>query len=327
MPVRPRFDPKRALIVARPFRFAGREYSVGDQFPHPDDPAVAPRLLARQYEARAVNMSEDTEADEPVQMKPGPKNGRWTITAPWMDEPLVIRGKKRAEEALADLRSEGAPLGWIEGGSAVEIDDLDGGWFEITAPWLDEPEKLQGQAEAEARQREIHDAGEPETYKLVTLSEGEGSWWQVKPAWLAEPENVQGEEKARERAAELRAEGPPEGWEPESGLAVDPEQAGDGAQGDDDGKDGDQGDDGASEAQDDAQTAQTDDEGGDQTDQAPDIDADALVTAKHAGGGMFDITAPWLETAERTKGKVAAEKRRTEIVKAGPPEGWTPASD
>ncbi len=160
MPVRPRFDPKRALIAARGFSFLGRAYGPGDPFPHPDDAAsIAPRLLARQYEGHAVNHAPEAPAD-PIQMT-GPAGGRYTITAPWLERPLVIRGKVNAEKALADIREEGAPLGWIEGGTETEIEEAGGGWYAISAPWLAEPEKVQGREAAEARQREIHDAGPP----------------------------------------------------------------------------------------------------------------------------------------------------------------------
>lgn len=269
MPVRPRFDPKRRLTVARAFRFLGRDYAVGDAFPHGDDAdKISDRQRGAQYESRAVNFLPEEEA-HPVQMKKAARNGSWEITAPWMDEPLIIRGKKRADDALAELREEGQPLGWIAGGSQVEIEEQGGGWFEITAPWLDEAEKVQGREAAEKRQREIHDAGEPDTYALVTLTEGENGWWDVKPAWLAEPEKVQGEEQARERAAELRGEGAPEGWEPESGTALTAEEA---TQAAEDGQEGtSEGEDAQiePEAKDEAQAA---DKGADDAPAAPDAE-------------------------------------------------------
>lgn len=162
MPHRPRFDPKRPLIAARAFLFAGRNYALGDPFPHPDDGQFDNRLLARQYEARAVNMGEaPEEAPELITMTKAAKNGYFDINAPWFEKPLTIRGKVNAEKALAEVREEGAPLGWIEGGTETEVEEVGGGWYAISAPWLDEPEKIQGREAAEARQREIHDAGAP----------------------------------------------------------------------------------------------------------------------------------------------------------------------
>lgn len=220
MPVRPRFDPKRSLIAARAFTFLGRAYALGDPFPHADDAGAAnDRLRARQYEARAVNFApEEATTEDPIQMT-GPAGGRYTITAPWLERPLTIRGKVNAEKALADLREEGPPLGFIDGGSDVEVEEAGGGWYAISAPWLDEPEKVQGREAAEVRQREIHDAGEPEAHHGVSLTESEGGngYYDVKADWLAEGEKVHGIDAARERAAELRAEGAPEGWTAEDG--------------------------------------------------------------------------------------------------------------
>ncbi|APZ81855.1 hypothetical protein vBEliSR6L_90 [Erythrobacter phage vB_EliS_R6L] len=211
MPTRPRFDPSRPLVAARAFTFAGRAYAVGDPFPNPEDGPFADRLRARQYEARAVNMGEaEAEIADPVQMT-GPKGGRYEITAPWLERPLTVRGKVNAEKALAEMREEGPPLGFIDGGSDVEVEEIGGGWYEISAPWLEEPVKEQGREAAEARQREIHEAGEPETHHGVTLTESEGGngYYDLTADWLDEPEKVHGEEAARERAAELRQAGPP----------------------------------------------------------------------------------------------------------------------
>lgn len=165
MPHRIPFDPKRPLVAARAFRFAGTDYEPGQVFAPEGADA---RLLRRQYEARAVNHGEPaesatTEADaDPVQMT-GPKGGRYTITAPWLAEPEVVRGKKPAEDRLAEIRAEGAPLGFIEGGSEVTVEEQGGGWYAVNAPWLEEPEKVQGREAAEARQLELHTAGAPDT--------------------------------------------------------------------------------------------------------------------------------------------------------------------
>lgn len=178
MPHREPFDPKRPLVAAREFSFAGIKYGPGDPFPGPgvDLASISRRHIERQYSTFAVNHAEPTEADQAddlIQMT-GPSGGRYSITAPWLEKPLVIRGKVNAEKALSDLRDEGAPLGWIEGGSEVEIEEAGGGWFHISAPWLDEAEKVQGREAAEARQREIHEAGPPAAEDDQTGAEGAG---------------------------------------------------------------------------------------------------------------------------------------------------------
>lgn len=224
MAVRPRFDPKRPLVAARDFTFMGVAYTTGDPF-NPE--GASDRLRARQYEARAVNFGEgEAESTEQVQMT-GPKGGRYTITAPWLDEPETVRGKAPAEKRLAELRAEGPPLGFIEGGSAVTVEGGEGGWYEVNAPWLDEPEKVQGRDEAEARQRELHEAGEPDTYRGYTLTAGENGWYHIAKEGVADVAlNVQGEDKAREAVAQLRAGETPEDTALPEGWTVEPAAAG-----------------------------------------------------------------------------------------------------
>lgn len=158
MPRRISFDPKLPLVAAREFIFAGKPFKKGDPFPIE---GFALRLIRRQYEALAINHVDpaDLPAD-PIQMT-GPAGGRYTITAPWFEKPLVIRGKVNAEKALADVREEGAPLGWIDGGTEVEIEQIGDTLFRVSAPWLDDAEEIEGREAAEARQREIHQAGAP----------------------------------------------------------------------------------------------------------------------------------------------------------------------
>ncbi len=231
MPHRELFNPKRPLVAAREFVFAGISYSRGDPFPDPAGPPVTSfsrRLIERQYDTMAVNHAgeEDdvAESNDPVQMKPAAKNGSYDITAPWLEKPLTIRGKVNAEKAFAELREEGAPLGWIDGGTEVEIEEQGGGWYEITAPWLTEAEKVQGREAAETRQREIHDAGAPEQeldpvegHAASVVISIDGSKRIVTAPWLDAPEEFDGDTAdadAEARQAALREDGPPEGWEP-----------------------------------------------------------------------------------------------------------------
>lgn len=159
MPHRLRFDPKRPLVAARDFTFMGTAYKVGDPFA-PE--GATDRQRERQYETRAVNFGEAVQEDaDPVQMTESDKKHTYLITAPWLEEPERVRGKANAEKRLAEVRAEGAPLGWIDGGSEVTVEGGEGGWYEISAPWLDEPEKVQGREAAEARQLELHEAGAP----------------------------------------------------------------------------------------------------------------------------------------------------------------------
>jgi hypothetical protein len=241
VPHREPFDHKRPLVAARDFTFAGEKFKPGEPFPKPGTPPdyFARRLIERQYNAHAVNHAADdaAEADDAPKMVPGPQNGRYTITAPWLDAPLVVRGKVNAETEFAKIKEEGAPLGWIAGGTKVEVEQTGGGWYQITAPWLAEPEKAQGREAAETRQREIHAAGEPDNYLGVTLTAGENGWYVITRDGVETELKVHGEEQAREAAATLRAGGTVEG------DPLPPEQEGDagaeqGQQGDKTGTDG-----------------------------------------------------------------------------------------
>lgn len=154
------FDITKPLVAATAFVFAGDRYEKGDPFPRLGNATTfKPGLIRRQYDSRKVDHVEP-DADSPVQMT-GPSGGRYTIKAPWLEKPEVVRGKAKAEERLAELREAGAPLGWIDGGSDVTVEGGDGGWYTVRAPWLEAPERVQGRAAAEARQRELHDAGAP----------------------------------------------------------------------------------------------------------------------------------------------------------------------
>lgn len=92
----------------------------------------------------------------------------------------------------------------------VQMSQTRPGYFEITAPWLDEPEKVRGKQNAETRLTELREAGEPDYYKGVEISGGEGGWYEISVDW--DDENVtkvQGQAEARRIAAQYRADGPP----------------------------------------------------------------------------------------------------------------------
>jgi hypothetical protein len=229
--VRPRFDPKRPLVAARDFTFMGVPYAKGAPF-NPE--GASDRLRARQYEARVVNFGEGEASEDPAQLvtMSGPQGGRYTITAPWLDEPEVVRGKVNAEARLAELREAGPPLGFIDGGSQVTVEGGEGGWYEVNAPWLDEPEKVQGREAAEARQQQLHEAGEPASYKGYTLNPGENGWYAITKDGVDTEValNVRGEDDARTAVTALRAgqmidgvalpaEWDPQAQQPEGGEA------------------------------------------------------------------------------------------------------------
>jgi hypothetical protein len=223
---RPRFDPSRPLVAARGFTYAGQELQVGDPFP---TEGLAPHKVRTLYGSRYLNHREGDAAPEAeatpedVQMT-ALAGGYYEITAPWLEQPQKVRGKANAEKELARIREEGAPLGFIDGGTDVTITAKDGGWYDVMAPWLDEPLKEQGREAAEARQRELHAAGEPDLHHGVRLTAGENGWYTITRDGFDAELKVQGEDKAREAAATLRAgemiDGQPVEWNAPEPLKV-----------------------------------------------------------------------------------------------------------
>lgn len=221
---RPEFDPRRPLVASRGFIFAGKNFEKGDPFPIA---GFNLRLIRQQYGARVVDhVFGDENTETQIQMT-GPTGGRYTITAPWLEKPLVIRGKVKAEEALAEITEEGPPVGWVEGGSQVEVEEGGGGWYRFTAPWLDEPQKVQGIEAAHVLFAKLHEAGAPEpadakeieeveypaSLVLITIADDK---FEVSAPWLEAVEVYDEADDAEARQTDVREEGPPEGWEPDA---------------------------------------------------------------------------------------------------------------
>jgi hypothetical protein len=208
MAVRPSFVPGRALVAARVLTYLGIEYAKGDPFPKSGIDSLAHRKARIMYDSRRVDFAPEQAVEtgpvDPVQIKT--KSAGWyEITAPWLDAPVKVKGKVNSDKRADELREAGPPLGWIEGGSVVTVSGGDGGWYDVAAPWLDEPERVQGREAAEARQRELHDAGEPDTHHGFTLTDGENGWYVITGAAMQETLKVHGEEDARAAVAKLRA--------------------------------------------------------------------------------------------------------------------------
>lgn len=109
MPIRPRFDPKREFVAARDFTFQGKAFAPGDDFPAND---IDPRLVSRQYEARAINMKPEKTLDPRVVLTQTGR-GHYEITAPWLTEPVKARGKFNAATEQKRVSDEGPPEGWV----------------------------------------------------------------------------------------------------------------------------------------------------------------------------------------------------------------------
>jgi hypothetical protein len=93
--------------------------------------------------------------------------------------------------------------------TGVRLTQVRPGYFEIAAPWFDEPEKVRGKAKADERLAELREQGEPLDHHGVAIEETGGGWYDVKAEWEDEPRKVQGFDAAREEASLLRDAGPP----------------------------------------------------------------------------------------------------------------------
>lgn len=209
--VRPRFDRRdyasKKYVATRDFQFNGKPIGKGDPFPID---GMALHNVMSLYGSRYIGLAPDVQEPEEHEVTLAQLGGGYyEIRAAWLDKPEKVKGKAKAEARAKEIDDGGPPLGFIEGGSEVTIEDHGGGWYDVSAPWLDEPDKVQGRDAAEQRQRELHAGGEPAYHHGVRILDGENGWYGLKADWADKQENVQGEDKARERAAELRAEGPP----------------------------------------------------------------------------------------------------------------------
>lgn len=142
---------------------------------------------------------------------------------PGVDE----KGEPRPRDSrLERLLYENHKIGFKDATPAEDTGSLapatltegENGWWEVGAPWIDEPEKVHGADAAKLRAQQLRDQGEPLDHHGVAEVEGENGWWAVNAAWLPEPEKVHGKEAAHARAAELRKAGPPADWVDPSSL-------------------------------------------------------------------------------------------------------------
>ncbi len=212
------YDPSRPLVAGRRQTVHGEELNAGD--PYPTDKA-GEQLIPE-----------------------GTRRRLWmTHWAHYAEEarPTPVEGAPRG--AGGDVSSAGEA-------SPVSFSHTGGGYYEIIAPWLEEPERVKGKAAAEKRAKALSDAGPPakedapaapptaaaegegkqedgtlqplEGNDRFVLCSVEGDKFVVNCAWLEEPEEFTDGDEADARVAELRAEGPPEGWEPPADAPGDP---------------------------------------------------------------------------------------------------------
>lgn len=88
-----------------------------------------------------------------------------------------------------------------------------GGFFDVSAPWLDKPERIRGQANAQAFADKLKADGPPLGFipggSEVTVTETDGRF-EVNAPWLDQPEIFDTREAAEKRQRELHGLGEPD---------------------------------------------------------------------------------------------------------------------
>ena len=103
----------------------------------------------------------------------------------------------------------------------ITIETQPGGYYLISAPWLDAPERVRGKAAMTEMADKMRAEGEPATHHGVTVQQNADGVWEVIAEW--DPENIAAstdEASARELAAKWREEGEPAPADDEPGVDV-----------------------------------------------------------------------------------------------------------
>ncbi len=200
------------LIATRAMTFDGNELVAGDKIPlGEEDKGKALRIWMT---GRAVY--EEHFNPTPINSAPltrefritkGGNNGYYLIDVPWLDEPLSIKGKKKAEDERDRLQSEGEPLS--HHGVAI-LGDGKGGWYGVKADWIDAEIKAQGMEAAYFIATNLRTAGPfpVEAAGIGKVEVDHGQYAVVYP-WMEEVEYCGSIQEAEAFEQRLREAGPP----------------------------------------------------------------------------------------------------------------------
>lgn len=197
----------------------------------------------------------------------------------------------------------------------VKVIKISAGYYDVSAPWLDQPIRARGQAKADAAAAQLRTDGPPLGWiagGTQTTIEGpnEGGWYHVDAPWLDEPAPYQGRERAEQAQRELHDAGEPAEYH---GVTLTPGDNGwweVSANWDPDNVTKVQGEDKARELA--------------TLWRAQGEPRDPVTVTPGDSDDVFLITAAWLDQPESVEGQDAATARAAEIRDAGPPEGWEP---
>lgn len=155
---KPEFDPTRDFVCGTFFRAGGVAHERGAPFPKN---LVDVRTLRLLYDAHKIAFADATVAEQadtlhPVELTEG-KGGWWSITAPWLDEPIKLQGEDKAKAAAVALKTDGEPLDH----HGVLIIEAEPGVFRVNTQWPGDPETFDSFDAAYARATELRAAGAP----------------------------------------------------------------------------------------------------------------------------------------------------------------------
>lgn len=155
---KPEFDPSRDFVCGTFFRAGGVAHERGAPFPKD---LVDTRTLRLLYDAHKIAFADASDQEQvaslhPVTLSEG-KGGWWTVSAPWLDDPVKVQGEEKAKAAALDLKAAGEPLDH----HGVLIIEAEPGVFRVNAKWSGEPETFDSFDAAYARATELRAAGEP----------------------------------------------------------------------------------------------------------------------------------------------------------------------
>ena len=209
------FDNAEPLVSTRNQMVDAHECSPGSVIPADLDHRIRLKLwmsgrakYQRDYSPSPVAEDDVVAQSGPVELKEVGSNGYYELHAPWLDEPIKVRGKGRAEKALEELRAGGEPQSY----KGVTISEPNNGGYEIKADWISLPFVRHGEAAAKALAATLRQHGPfPEDAEGVGTVEIDESKFLIVTPWGTEDEVFEGTaEQATVHASVIRAAGEPE---------------------------------------------------------------------------------------------------------------------
>ncbi len=199
------------LVATRAMTFNGNDLVAGDPILlGEDDKGMAMRIwmsgravYSREYNPTPIQSAPISPVFEMIDRK----NGSWAITVPWEDEPIIVKGKAKAEARRDELMNAGEPLS--HHGVAI-LGDGKGGWYGVKADWIEQEIKAQDMEAAAFIATNLREAGKP-----AEDSDGIGKVlvdqdrFAVYAPWLDEVDYIDGADHADHHIEQLRGAGAP----------------------------------------------------------------------------------------------------------------------